>query len=333
MIISPMAYLNLEDYNYELPSERIAQHLANPRDSCRLLVIGKDKLEHKRFTDIVSYLNKDDVLVLNSTKVSNAKIIGKKATGGPAEIVLVKKLDNLTWECRIKSRNPHVGVKYIFKNGSGVIESLKGELYILKFSSSKIIDEAILPTPPYISSKIKDDEYQTVYAKKQGSLAAPTAGLHFTKKILSQLQKKGVKIVYITLHVSYGTFKSIDYGIENYVMDPEWFEIPVGTAHAINNRKGRLVVCGTTTLKALETSSKNGKVIAGKGESTLFIYPPYSFKSGADLLITNFHLPKSTLILLTCAFGGRERILKAYQEAINEKYRFYSLGDATLVFK
>lgn len=326
--------VNLTDYNFELPEELIAQKLASPRDSAKLLVIGKDEeFEHKKFHDLIDFLEKDDVLVLNSTKVSHAKLLGKKSTGSPIEIILVNKISDEKWECRIKGKNPKAGTKFIFNKGKGEVIGVKGEDLFIARIDAEVLDDAILPTPPYIKRKLSDEEYQTIYADKKGSLAAPTAGLHFTKQLLSKIEKKGIKIVFIILHVSYGTFKKIRESVENYVMDPEYYEISKETADIINKRKGKLFVVGTTTLKALETSSKNNEIKPGIGQSTLFIYPPFKFNSGTDVLITNFHLPKSTLILLTCAFGGRERVLKAYKEAIKKKYKFYSLGDAMMIEK
>ncbi len=326
--------VNLDEYDFKLPEEMIAQKLASPRDSANLLISNKDgSFEHRKFSDLTSYLKAGDVLVLNSTKVSQAKLAGKKETGSPVEVMLVNKIGNEKWECRIKGKNPRAGVKFIFRKGMGeVLETKDEDLFIVRIDDA-VLKDAILPTPPYITRTLGDDEYQTIYADKEGSLAAPTAGLHFTKQLLSKIEKKGVKIVFVTLHVSYGTFKKIRNGVENYVMDPEYFEISKSAAETINKRKGRLFVVGTTTLKALETSSKDRKIKSGIGQSTLFIYPPFKFHSGADVLITNFHLPKSTLILLTCAFGGRERILKAYDKAIKKKYKFYSLGDAMMIEK
>ena len=323
--------MNLNNYSYRLPDELIAQKPFYPRDECRLLVIDKTRKDVK-FKDILEYFHKNDVLVLNDTRVTHSKIYGKKETGSSAEVILLKKITGNVFEAKIKTKNPLVGTKIIFKKGFAEIISQKNiDTFVVELSNAKILNEAVLPTPPYIKRKLKDSEYQTIFSKNDGSLASPTAGLHFTKNLLQQISRKGVKIVYITLHVSYGTFKNID-DVATYVMDPEYYSISKETADAINNRKGRLIVCGTTTLKALETAS-TGKINSGSGWSTLFIYPPYKFKSGTDVLITNFHLPKSTLLLLTCAFGGRERILAAYKEAVRKKYKFFSLGDAMMICK
>ena len=326
--------MNLNDYSYELLEELIAQKPSKPKDSCKLLILDKNII-HTKFRNIVDYMKKGDVLVLNDTKVTHSKIYGKKETGSNAELILLKRIKDNIFEAKIKTKNPLVGTNiWVNKNKKDSIKIISQkniDTFIVELSNNKILSKAILPTPPYIHRKLKDSEYQTIFSKNVGSLAAPTAGLHFTKELLKKIEKKGIKILYITLHVSYGTFKTID-NVETYVMDPEYYEISKNTANIINNRSGRLIVCGTTTLKALETSSKKGKIIPKKEQSTLFIYPPYKFKSGTDILITNFHLPKSTLLLLTCAFGKRDRVLNAYNIAVENKYMFYSLGDAMMIY-
>jgi len=326
--------MKLSDYDYSLPESLIAQKAIIPRDSCKLMVLGNhENISHKKFHDISDYFKSEDVLVLNDTKVEHSKLVGKKDSGSRAELILLKKISENIYEAKVKTKNPHIGTKILFKKGHAIIISQKNiDTFIVKLSDPSVLKDAILPTPPYIMRKVSDREYQTAFSRNPGSLASPTAGLHFTRSLLKKIEKKGVKIVYITLHVSYGTFKNID-DMKTYIMDPERYYIPKSTADAINDRKGRLFVCGTTTLKTLETAADNdGKIPGGRGESTLFIYPPFRFKSGADVLITNFHLPKSTLLLLTCAFGGRERILKAYDDAVRDRYRFFSLGDAMIIF-
>ncbi len=324
--------MDLKLFDYTLPVQLIAQHPARPRDSSRLLVVQKNSV-HRRFSDIVDYLLPGDVLVLNETKVAAAKLVGKKVSGSAAEVVLTKKINAVTYTCHVKTKNPHVGTEIKFKKGIGTIVGQQSiDEFVIRFEHTQVLQDAVLPTPPYIRRSVSKEEYQTVYSKKTGSLAAPTAGLHFTTRLLRAIRKKGVQIVFITLHVSYGTFKKIDSAIEKYRMDPEWFEISPLAAKIINERKGRLFVVGTTTLKALESSSHNRRIIPQKGESRLFIYPPFTFHSGADALITNFHLPQSTLLLLTCAFGGRRRVLDAYRAAVQKRYRFYSLGDAMLLY-
>ena len=325
--------MNLDNFSYILPEERIAQRAVSPRDSAKLLILD-NIITHTTFSHIIDYLSAGDILVMNETKVLHAKLVGKKLSGSPAEVVLLKKIKPLVYACKIKTKNPHVDVRILFKNGEGIIIAQKSiDEFIIRLSSVKILKDALLPTPPYIKRKVTNGEYQTVYSKKEGSLAAPSAGLHFTGRLLEKIRKKGITIVTLTLHISYGTFKNIDHEIAHHHMDPEWFEISEHAAKTINNRKGKLIAVGTTTLKALESSAKNGKVYATKGFSTLFIYPPFKFHSDTDALITNFHLPKSTLLLLTCAFGGTTRILDAYYSAIKKKYRFYSLGDAMMIEK
>ena len=334
--------MNLNDYSYDLPEELIAQYPANPRDLCKLMIIKKDAIEHDIFRNITKLFKKGDGLVLNNTKVLHSKLLGKKDSGSSAEVILLKKINSKrkVYEAKIKTKNPIIGTKILLDKGGEIviIEKKNIDTFIVKINNNNILDDAIMPSPPYIHHVLSDKEYQTVFSKNKtiskikGSLACPTAGLHFTRSLLKKIESIGVKIVYVTLHVSYGTFKNID-NINTYVMDPEYYEVSKETANTINSRKGRLIVCGTTTLKTLETSYKKGKIISGAGQSTLFIYPPYTFKSGVDMLITNFHLPKSTLILLTCAFGGRERILNAYDVAVRNKYKFYSLGDSMIIEK
>jgi S-adenosylmethionine:tRNA ribosyltransferase-isomerase len=320
----------LDSYAYDFRDGLIAQRLASPRDTCRLLVLDDD-IMHGTFRGIIDYLEPGDVLVLNDTKVTYSKLVGKKESGSPAEVILLKKISDKIYEAKIKTRNPHTETRIICKNGRILIKKqINIDTFAIELSDDKILEGAILPTPPYIKRKLDDKEYQTEFSKREGSLAAPTAGLHFTKRLLKKISDKGVKIACITLHVSYGTFKKID-DIKSYIMDPEYYDISKDAADIINNRIGRLVVCGTTTLKALETSSKSGKIIPGKGASRLFIYPPYKFRSGTDILITNFHLPKSTLLLMTCAFGGKKKVLDAYDVAIKKGYRLFSLGDAMMI--
>lgn len=334
--------MDLNNFNYELPKELIAQYAIEPRDNCRMFVVKNEndniKYFHKNFFDIIDFLEKDDVLVINETKVSRAKIIGKKTSGGVVEIMLSKKLDDYTFESRIKHK-VNVGTICLFENNleCKVIDK-KDDIFIIKFN--KIIDEKeeknfILPLPPYIKEKIKDENsYQTVYSKKEGSLAAPTAGLHFTPELLKKIEEKGIIIAKICLHVGFGTFLPIRTNIiEEHKMHSEKYEIIESEANKINNRKGRLFVVGTTSVRTLESSSKEGKIIPGYGETDIFIYPGYNFKNKIDGLITNFHLPKSTLLLLLSAYFGREKVLESYKIAVQEKYRFFSLGDSTLFLK
>jgi S-adenosylmethionine:tRNA ribosyltransferase-isomerase len=352
--ISNKTNINILDYDYFLPEELIAQYPANPRDSCKLMVVNNNSINHHIFRDITKFFKKGDILVLNNTKVLHTKIIGKKDTGSVAEIVILKKLSEKktknvklngeVFEAKIKTRNPNIGTKILIeKSVCEIIGKKNIDTFIIRISNTEVLNNAIMPSPPYIKHVLSDKEYQTVYSKSEknykkilnGSLASPTAGLHFTKYLLAKIKSLGVKIVYITLHVSYGTFKNID-DINTYVMDPEKYIITKDSAKIINSRSknSRLIVCGTTTLKTLETCSDDkGKIIPGSGGSKLFIYPPYKFKSNTDILITNFHLPKSTLLLLTTAFGGKDRILDAYRQAVKNKYRFFSLGDSMMIYK
>ncbi len=331
--------MDLLDYDYRLPNELIAQAPSEPKSSSRLMVIKGKKIEHKRFYDILDYLNKGDVLVVNETKVSKNKIVGMKSTGSKVEVILMRQDKPYVYTCRIKGK-AKVGSILLFRQGlnAEVIENIDG-VYKIRFNKkniSRIIGEiGELPLPPYVREKLKSpSQYQTVYSKKGGSLAAPTAGLHFTEELMDKIKKKGIKIASICLHVGFGTFLPIRCSVEEHPMEPEYYEISGRAAETINLRKGRLIVVGTTTLKTLESScTEEGKVKPGKGWSNIFIYPPYRFKSNPDALITNFHLPKSTLILLVSAYYGRDNILRAYKEAVKEKYRFYSLGDATLLLR
>jgi S-adenosylmethionine:tRNA ribosyltransferase-isomerase len=325
--------MELSDFDYSLSDELIAQRPAIPRDHSRLLIVRKG-LQDDHFYNILSYLKKGDVLVLNDTKVLKAKLVGKKSTGSPAEIILTKHIKGPYWHARIKTRSPKKGQVIILRGGRvDIIKSISIDEFLIRLNSKKILNSAVLPNPPYIKNGVRSSEYQTVYSWRRGSLAAPTAGLHFTKRLLEKIKKKGVKIAYVTLHIGYGTFLPVAQDIKNHKTEPENYEISGKCAKAINERKGRLMVVGTTTLKALESSSQDRKVIPGMGVSGIFIYPGHKFRSGADILITNMHLPKSSLIILTCAFGNTKRIMDAYKHAVSRKYRFYSLGDAMMVFK
>lgn len=326
--------MDLNDFDYHLPKELIAQSAVEPRDSCKLMVVDESGVKHRHFYDIVDYFQSGDVLVLNETKVSRAKIVGKKTSGGAVEIMLCKRLDETKFICRIKH---HVNVGSICQFGKGlecrVVDKNEDE-FTIEFNRIVSPDdekEFLLPLPPYVKEKVTDENsYQTVYSSKEGSLAAPTAGLHFTPELLSILERKGVKIAKICLHVGFGTFLPIRTDIvEKHKMHSEEYEVSPSVADLINNRNGRLIVVGTTSVRTLEScADTTGKVVAGKGATSIFIYPGYKFKNHIDGMITNFHLPKSTLLLLVSAYFGRERMLNAYSIAVSEKYRFYSLGDA-----
>ncbi len=332
----------LEDYDYSLPRELIAQEPAAPRDSSRLMVVRGEKIEHRLFRDLPEYFNGGDVLVLNDTRVIPARLRGRKASGGAVEVLLVEEKEQSTWRCLIKGKNIRDGTLLIFNGMKGTVTEKIDGAFIVKFDSDSVIDAiekiGMPPVPPYIKRHASMEQYQTVYASKPGSIAAPTAGLHFTDELLHALEKMGVKIARVTLHIGLGTFMPVKTSdITKHKMEKEFFEVSQQTADTINNARSngcRIFAAGTTTLKTLESASNpSGVIEPRRGASNLFIYPPYEFKSQVDALITNFHLPRSTLLMLVCAFAGRERIFKAYEEAIAQRYRFYSFGDAMLIFK
>jgi len=326
----------LSEFDYDLPQELIAQHPSEKRENSRLFVL-KDKIEHRHFYDIIEYLEADDVLVLNETKVLFAKLRGQKETGGKVEMILAPTdLANKKSRCRIKGK-VNEGTKLVFGKFNCIVLKKDQDGCDIEFDApiSVVMEkEGSMPTPPYVKEELLEpDRYQTTYAKNAGSIAAPTAGFHFSDELLDRLEKKGVKIVKLTLHVSFGTFtpiKSDD--VLDHEMEKEYYEISRGVADSINKRKGRLFVVGTTSLKALESSAeKDGKIKAGSGWSDLFLTPAYDYRVSVDGLITNFHLPKSTLLLLVSGLVGKDRILEAYKIAVKEKYRFYSFGDSMLI--
>ncbi len=332
--------MKLCDFDYHLPKELIAQSPIEPRDSSRLMVVGQD-IEHRFFTDVIDYLNEGDTLVLNDSKVVPAKLSGKKSTGGSVNVLVVSKKD-AGYYCLVKGKNIHEGTKLYFDEiEATVLEVIRcGTVnrYILKFNCNGSLSELLdkigdAPLPPYIKKKLDNkNRYQTVYSKEKGSLAAPTAGLHFTNELLEQIMSKGVNIAYVTLHIGVSTFMPVK-NIEHHTIEPEYLSVSAENADIINRTKGKLIAAGTTTVKALESSYVNEKIIAQSSFSELFIYPPYNFKSRIDGMITNFHLPKSTLLMLVSAFAGRERLMSAYNEAVSRSYRFYSFGDAMLIFR
>jgi S-adenosylmethionine:tRNA ribosyltransferase-isomerase len=339
--------LNLQEYDYELPTELIAQQPLPQKDQARLMVVDCGArnygISHKHFYDIIDYLQKDDVLVINTSKVVPSRIVGTKSTGSPVEVTVTSSLNTkkTLWKGHIKTNHPKVGNTLLFSGHlSAIIVGVHEDVY--EFEFNKPLTPALLkkigtlPFPSYIRREtVSAQEYQTVYADQEGSVAAPTAGLHFTDKLLATLKKKGVKIAKVCLHVGFGTFLPVrEDMIKTRKMRPEWISITKKNCELINQRKGRLFVVGTTTLKTLETvSDSHGKVRPYSGESQLFIFPGYKFNMHVDGFITNFHLPKSSLILLVSAFLGREKILSAYSEAVKEKYRFYSFGDAMLILR
>ena len=330
------------EFDYDLPESFIAQTPAEPRDSSRLLVLPRDtgKLEHRIFRDVSDYLQAGDLLVLNQTRVIPARIYARKETGGRVELLLLRRRDELMWEALVGGKGLRVGRVARVENGPDVkiIEELDGSERLIKFSEPiepYFPKVGNVPLPPYIHEKLEDPErYQTVYAKDPGSAAAPTAGLHFTPRLLEELQVKGVRIVYVTLHVGLDTFAPVNEEYpEEHKIHSEWCELTQDTADLINQTKqssGRVIAVGTTAVRTIESAVGQDGVLSYVGQTSLFILPGYQFKI-VDAIITNFHLPKSTLLMLVSAFAGRERILETYAAAIEEGYRFYSFGDAMLI--
>ena len=343
------------DFDFELPPELIAQHPAQRREQARMLVVRRREgtLEHRHFFDLPQYLNQGDLLVVNNTRVIPARVFGKKpVTGGKVEILLLEEIRPGTWDILLHaSRRPKVGALLTLGEGQAVAvllsDGAKGRATI-KIECARpwleVLEEiGIPPLPPYIARKqetaaqLAEDRsrYQTVYAREPGAVAAPTAGLHFTDEIFQTLEKQGVRKTEVTLHVGLGTFRPVDAeNVEEHRMEPERYTIPEETAKRIEETKkagGRVVAVGSTSVRTLETAvAEHGRVIPCSGRSSLFIYPPYPFKV-VDAMLTNFHLPKSTLIMMICALAGRDLILRAYEEAVKEKYRFYSYGDCMLI--
>ncbi len=338
--------LQTKDFYYDIPEELIAQVPAEKRDGSRLMVLDKEggAITHKRFYDIVDYLQSGDVLVLNRSRVLPSRMYGKREdTGADIEVLLLKKIDENTWETLVRpGKKCKPSVNIIFGDGllcATVKEITEEGNRIVSFKANGMsVDEAIhkigeMPLPPYITSRESEKErYQTVYSKEEGSAAAPTAGLHFTPELLKKIEEKGVKIVTVLLHVGLGTFRPVkESEIQKHVMHSEWFSIDSDAAETINNRKGRLIAVGTTSCRVLESiADESGKIKPYEGETAIFIYPGYRFKA-IDGLITNFHLPESTLIMLVSAFAGHKNVMNAYNVAVEERYRFFSFGDAMLI--
>ncbi len=342
--------MKVSEFDYELPKELIAKFPAEPRDSSRLMVLYKDseRLEHRTFRDIVEYLEEGDVLVINDTKVIPARLFGRLDTGGRVEVLLVRQVEPNLWEVMARpSRKLKKGRKLTFDGElSGTVKEYVGEgKRLIEFEvkggkgfMEKLDEIGHVPLPPYIDrEETKEDreKYQTVFAKREGAVAAPTAGLHFTRELLERISQKGVIIKPVTLHVGPGTFKPVKVeNVEEHRMDYETYFVPEETAEAVRKAKERgrkVVAVGTTVVRTLESASDEvGKVKPGEGTTNLFIYPGYKFKV-VDALVTNFHLPRSTLLMLVCAFAGKEKVLNAYREAVKKGYRFYSYGDAMLI--
>ena len=339
--------MKVSEFNYDLPEELIAQVPIEKRDESRLMVLDRKNqtIEHRKFKDIIDYLNPGDCLVRNNTKVIPARIYGKKETGANVEFLLLNNIEGDIWETIVRPGNKlHVGTKVIFGNGileAEIIDTLPGGTRKVLFKYDGIFNEildkiGLMPLPPYIHEELKEkDRYQTVYAKYEGSAAAPTAGLHFTPELLKKIEEKGIKIANVTLHVGIGTFRPVkEEKVEDHDMHSEHFYIKKEDVDKINETKKqgkRVIAVGTTSCRVLETiADENGIVKETEGDTKIFIYPGYKFKC-LDGLITNFHLPQSTLLMLVSALAGKEYILKAYNEAVKEKYRFFSFGDAMFI--
>ncbi len=329
---------SLQKYDFNLPEELIAQEPVETRDHARLMVLHEG-IEHRFFYDLPEYMERGDVLILNDTRVIRARLKGIKDTGGKVEILILERIDENFYRCLVKGKKIRPGTVLIFEDIKGVVRRKDEGMCDIEFSGD-IMELARrrgeVPLPPYIKKKVPeaDKKYQTVFARKDGAVAAPTAGLHFTPELLKKIEEKGVKVGYITLHVSYGTFKPVKTeDIRMHRVDEEYYVVSDEVADIINNRSGRLFAVGTTVMRALESSSVEGKIYASQGYTNIFIYPGYKFHAGVDALITNFHVPRSSLIMLVTAFGGYDRIMQAYRVAVEKRYRFYSFGDAMLIFK
>ena len=340
--------MNIEEFDYDLPESLIAQTPLKHRDQSRLLVMGREsgKTTHQHFADVIDYFKEGDTLVLNDTRVMPARLFGiKEETGAKVEMLMLTHLEDNDWEVLLKpAKRIKVGQRLSFGGGKIVaecIEELDQGGRIMRLHYEGILQERLdelgeMPLPPYIKERLDDpDRYQTVYAKESGSAAAPTAGLHFTDELLEVIRAKGIRIVFITLHVGLGTFRpvSVD-NIDDHEMHSEYYQISEDTAQLLNKTRregGRIISVGTTTTRTLETvRSQHDQFVAASGWTDIFIYPGYEFKA-IDGLITNFHLPKSTLVMLVSAFSTRKNVLNAYREAVERQYRFFSFGDAMLI--
>ncbi len=340
--------MKVTDFDYDLPEELIAQHPYDKRDEARLMVLHRDTktIEHKVFKDIIDYLEPGDCLVINDTKVIPARLYGKKDTGANVEFLLLKRIENDDWEAMVRPGNKlKAGAKVTFGDGllnAEVLETLPGGNRRVRFTYEGIFNEildqiGLMPLPPYIKENIKEEneKYQTVYAKYEGSAAAPTAGLHFTEELLEKIKEKGVEIAKVTLHVGIGTFRPVKVeNVEEHQMHSEHFIVKQEEADKINRAREnghRIIAVGTTSCRVLESvSDENGKMKAIETDTSIFIYPGYKFKC-VDCLVTNFHLPQSTLIMLVSTLAGKDFIMEAYNEAVKDKYKFFSFGDAMFI--
>ncbi|MBR3510159.1 MAG: tRNA preQ1(34) S-adenosylmethionine ribosyltransferase-isomerase QueA [Lachnospiraceae bacterium] len=339
--------LKKSDFYFDLPQELIAQDPLEDRSASRLLHLDKltGEVSHHIFKEVPGFLKPGDCLVLNNTKVIPARLLGQRESGGHVEVLLLSRKESDVWETLVKpGKKCKPGTRLSFGDGllkAEVLETLEDGNRKIRFFYDGIWEEVLdrlgeMPLPPYITHKLKDkNRYQTVYAKYEGSAAAPTAGLHFTKELLAQIESQGIKIVYVTLHVGLGTFRPVkEENVLDHHMHSEWYQVSPEAAQTINETKasgGRVICVGTTSCRTIESAAgEDGKVMAGSGDTQIFIYPGYRFKV-LDGLITNFHLPESTLVMLVSALAGREHVLAAYQEAIKERYRFFSFGDAMII--
>jgi S-adenosylmethionine:tRNA ribosyltransferase-isomerase len=341
--------LSTADYYFDLPQELIAQDPLEKRDECRLLTVDKKtgEVEHHVFSEIINYLKPGDCLVLNNTKVIPARLLGQKeGTGAAVEILLLKRRGADLWECLVKpGKKLRPGARVSFGDGiltAEITEVIEDGNRLVKFFYEGIWEEVLdklgeMPLPPYITHKLQDKNmYQTVYAKYDGSAAAPTAGLHFTDELLQKIRDKGVDLAFVTLHVGLGTFRPVKVtNVKEHIMHSEWYQVTAEAAEKINRAKetGHRVICvGTTSCRTIESAAdENGRLSEQSDDTSIFIYPGYKFKV-TDCLITNFHLPESTLVMLVSALAGREHVLSAYEEAIKERYRFFSFGDACFFY-
>lgn len=337
--------MRAKDFDYFLPQDLIAQHPLEPRDHSRLMLLDKTsgRLQHDIFSNLCEYLQKDDLLIFNDTRVIPARLHGVKESGAKAEVLLLTRINTTDWEVLVRpGKKLQVGTTIIFSEDltCNVISNTDFGGRTIRFSYKGVFEEILdrlgeTPLPPYINEPLKDSErYQTVYARERGSAAAPTAGLHFTKELLEKIQRTGAEIVFVTLHVGLGTFRPVSVAdVENHVMHKEFYSVTPQAADKINEAKKagrRIVAVGTTAVRTLEASGKDGLVKAGSNWTEIFIYPGYEFRL-VDALITNFHLPQSTLLMLVSALSSREAILQAYGTAVQEKYRFFSFGDAMFI--
>lgn len=324
----------LAEFDYSLEESQISQNLHHPREMCKLLVVNRsnnNSVEERLFSDLQDFVLPGDVIVVNNTAVSRSKLVGKKSTGGKVELTLMNSNSANEYTCRLKGGRLQKGNKLLFRTGSCVITRRENDVFTVVFDKLPSKSEFILPTPPYVRAKIPEADYQTIFSKQDGSLAAPTAGLHFSPRLVQQLIRKGAKFVEVTLHIGFGTFLPVRDASASHT-EPELVEITPTAANIINNAK-RVIAVGTTSVKALETASKNGRVHPMKGTSTIFIKPGFCFQSKISAMITNFHMPRSSLLMLTCAFGGTQHVMNAYQYAPTHGFKVGSLGDAMLVYK